>query len=76
MKAFGWHVLEVDGHSVGELRTALAVSSDRPKMIIANTTKGRGLPFLANMTKSHYARLDDAQLKTALDIINAERVSL
>jgi len=76
VKAFGWHVLEVDGHSVGELRTALAVSSDRPKMIIANTTKGRGLPFLANMTKSHYARLDDAQLKTALDIINAERVSL
>jgi len=76
VKAFGWTVIEVNGHSVKELRDALNTDTDGPKMIIANTTKGRGLPFLADMTKSHYARLDDEQLHIALDMINDERANL
>jgi transketolase len=55
-KAFGWEVLEVDGHSVRELLTALDAARfvrGRPTMIIANTVKGKGIPELEGRWQSH-----------------------
>jgi transketolase len=49
LKAFGWHVSRCDGHDVAALeRTfrALAAVTDRPKVIIADTVKGRGVSFM------------------------------
>ncbi len=47
--AFGWRVLEIDGHDMGQVVAALASATDepdgRPVAIIANTIKGRGLSF-------------------------------
>ncbi|NJD28555.1 MAG: transketolase [Chloroflexi bacterium] len=48
-RAFGWRVLEVDGHDVGALVRVLdeAVEGDgRPVVVIANTIKGKGVSFM------------------------------
>lgn len=48
--AFGWSVLECDGHSHEELKNcfALALKSDKPSVVIANTTMGRGVEEIEN----------------------------
>jgi transketolase len=48
-RAFGWHVQEIDGHSVAEVLAALDRADEvhaRPKVIIAHTTKGKGVSFM------------------------------
>src|SRR5687768_14580773 len=48
-RTFGWHVRRVDGHDVAELEgtlRALDAIPDRPKAIIADTVKGRGVSFM------------------------------
>ena len=48
-RAFGWHVSRCDGHDVGALeRTFRALDgiADRPKAVIADTVKGRGVSFM------------------------------
>jgi len=49
LKAFGWHVSRCDGHDVAALeRTfrSLDAIADRPKVIVADTVKGRGVSFM------------------------------
>ena len=49
LRAFGWHVSRVDGHDAAALeRTfrALDAVTDRPKVIVADTVKGRGVSFM------------------------------
>ncbi len=49
--AFGWRVLEVDGHDIPELVRVLdaaVVGDGRPVVVIAHTTKGRGVSFMEN----------------------------
>lgn len=55
-KAFGWHVIEVDGHSVTEILDALAEARSvkgKPTMIIAHTIKGKGMPKIEGKAESH-----------------------
>ncbi len=50
-KAFNWSVLEVDGHDVGAVIEALRrarAEADRPVVVIARTTKGKGVSFMEN----------------------------
>jgi len=54
--AFGWYVLEVNGHNIGQILDALkeADSHERqPSMIILNTTKGKGVSFMENNVDFH-----------------------
>lgn len=56
-RAFGWDVTEVDGHSHEQLLEALlpnARVSDRPRCLIAHTTKGKGVSFMENSVLWHY----------------------
>lgn len=56
-KAFGWNVLDIDGHNHDDLRVAyeMAKSSvDKPSVIIANTIKGKGISFMENAILWHY----------------------
>lgn len=55
-KSFGWNVIEINGHSHDELRRAFHCSfdNDRPVVIIANTIKGAGVPFMENNIIWHY----------------------
>ena len=48
----------------------------KPKLIIANTIKGRGVPSLENKPASHFSHLDDQQVKIAMDLIEAEKKAL
>lgn len=54
--AFGWDVTEIDGHDMGQIDLAfrrLKAQSDKPKCIIANTVKGKGISFMENNGKWH-----------------------
>jgi transketolase len=54
-EAFGWHVCRADGHDHGSILSALnEESSGRPKLIIAATTKGRGISFMEDKLVWHY----------------------
>ncbi len=65
--AFGWHVVEVDGHDVAALVDAVdslpRSDGDRPTVVVAHTVKGRGIGFMENTTKWHSGQIDDATLE-------------
>ena len=55
-QAFGWHVLEIDGHSVPEIVQALEDAKKvkgKPTMIVAHTIKGKGMPEIEGIWQSH-----------------------
>ena len=65
---FGWFVLEADGHDVEDLLKAFNTTCPVgiPKVIIANTLKGKGVSFIENTTASHFARFKPEQAEQAL----------
>ncbi len=54
-KAFGWHTVRIDGHNMEEIVDALNQDSPsgQPKVIIADTIKGKGVSFMENNTSWH-----------------------
>lgn len=59
-KAFGWKVIEVDGHNHDELRSSLAYKSpERPTCVIAHTIKGKGISFMEDTVLWHYRAPQD-----------------
>jgi transketolase len=68
-EAFGWKVFEVDGHSVEQLVEVFDLASqvsDRPTIILARTTKGKGVSFMENQSYWHGNVPDPSQLAQAL----------
>lgn len=54
-RAFGWNVIELDGHDHEALRAALKEQgSGKPTAVIAHTVKGRGIPFMEKDILWHY----------------------
>ena len=56
-QAFGWHVLEIDGHDHQELASALNIcrrESSKPSVVICQTVKGKGVSFMENEVVWHY----------------------
>jgi transketolase len=67
--AFNWATREVNGHSVRQVLEALDAAEavhDRPTVIIAHTTKGKGVSFMENDARWHGAVPDDAQFEQAM----------
>jgi len=59
-EAIGWDVIEVDGHNVPELVSAFKINQNiNPKLIICNTIKGKGVPFMENIPEWHAKWIDD-----------------
>lgn len=57
-EAFGWHVLEIDGHNMQQIVDAAEQSKavhDKPTMILAHTIPGKGVDFMENDFKWHGA---------------------
>src|SRR3989338_4914959 len=55
-KAFGWRTKEIDGHSLAEIRDAIAWAKSAkgsPSMIIAHTVKGKGVSFMEGNNHFH-----------------------
>jgi len=69
-RAFGWNVIEIDGHDMTEivraLQTAYGNVTDKPTCIIAHTTKGKGVSFMENVVDWHGKSPNKDQLKQAL----------
>lgn len=56
-RAFGWHVEELDGHDHAALHDRLArlpFAEGRPSLLLAHTTKGKGVDFMENELAWHY----------------------
>ena len=68
-KAFGWNVLTINGHDMRQVLHALDEAhahKGQPTVIIAKTTKGRGVSFMENVVRYHGAATSDEDLKRAL----------
>ena len=68
-EAFGWRVIEANGHDFNSLRTAFNFAKqtvDKPTIIIAHTIKGKGVSFMENNYAWHGAAPNDEQYETAM----------
>ena len=67
LKAFRWAVHEIDGHDHRLISEALSsIAHDKPTVIVAHTTKGKGVSFMENRVEWHYKNPNDHQLMMAL----------
>ncbi|MCX6596587.1 MAG: transketolase [Acidobacteria bacterium] len=68
-RAFGWHTIEVDGHSIEALQAAFAeaaATKGKPTVLIAHTIKGKGVSFMENNPKFHGTAPTAAECEQAL----------
>jgi transketolase len=67
-RAFGWEVVDVDGHNHEQLASALmAASTDAaPRCVLAHTTKGKGVSFMERSVLWHYRSPQGDELAAAL----------
>ncbi len=72
--AFGWAVRSVNGHNFAELTAALQkpIEPGKPSLVIARTTKGRGISFMENVGKWHHGVPNDDEYARALAEIDAQ----
>jgi transketolase len=73
--AFGWNVLECDGHDLTALCGALdtaASTRGQPSVLIARTVKGKGVSFIENRYQYHNAQLTPGDVARALAELRAE----
>ena len=74
--AFRWAVREIDGHNLSQIEDTLnsvPFEVGRPSVIIAHTTKGKGVSFMENQLAWHYKPPNSAQLAEALAALGIER---
>ena len=67
--AFGWHVIEIDGHSMEEILNGLDEAEkvkEKPTMIIAHTIKGKGVSFFEGKVEYHGMAPTHEELEKAL----------
>ncbi len=68
-KAFGWNVLEIDGHDYDQIKSAVEkakATKGKPTMVIAHTVKGKGVSFMENQVGWHGSAPNEEQMKKAL----------
>ena len=72
-QAFGWNVYEIDGHDFGQIEEAILGADKikgKPSVIIARTTKGKGVSFMENDNIFHYKALSDQEYQESLKELN------
>jgi transketolase len=71
--AFGWHVMEVDGHDLPALLDVLAnarrpeIAAGRPRVVIARTVKGKGVSFMEASDGWHAGHMTAEQYQAAME---------
>ena len=72
-QAFGWNVCEIDGHRQDELDKALEAHSfsapGKPKVILAHTVKGRGVPLIEGHGPWHHRIPNDKEYKIIMEAL-------
>lgn len=66
-RAFGWEAIEIDGHDIEQIIQAFKIKTLLPKIIIANTIKGKGFSFSENNNDWHHAILTKKFYDIAID---------
>lgn len=79
VRAFGFHVIHVNGHAIDEIISALKEArtvSDKPTMIVCDTIKGKGVSFMENRAKWHGTAPDAEQAAQALEELDKAAADL
>ena len=74
-RAFGWHVLEIDGHDMAAIVAALDAAKQhkgQPTAIVAATVKGKGVSFFENKASYHGVAPSDEELPKALECLGEQ----
>lgn len=75
-EAFGWAVRRVHGNDLPAVLQALtelqALPGDQPRVLIADTRLGRGVPFLETRDKAHFIRVEPGEWALALQALDEE----
>jgi transketolase len=75
--AFGWFVQRVDGNDLDAVVAAFDEAKShleaRPRIIVADTMMGRGVPFLEQREKNHFIRVEQHEWQLALAALEAGR---
>ena len=72
-RAFGWNVIEIDGHNMREILDALHKADahkKQPTMIILHTVKGKGVSFMENKAEYHGVAPTDEEYEKAMKELN------
>ena len=76
-QAFGWNVQRVDGNDIPALteafRTARALREAKPRIVICDTTMGKGVDFLEARERNHFLRVETAEWSRAFAALDAGR---
>jgi transketolase len=72
-ESFGWEVMNIDGHNHSEIYEAFHSwkTIDKPRVIIARTIKGKGVPFMENQLAWHYKSPSNEDVLNAIYFINS-----
>ncbi len=77
VRAFGWFVQRIDGNDlnavVAAFDTARTHDGAKPRMIIADTVMGKGVPFLEARERNHFMRVDQHEWQLALQALEDGR---
>jgi len=74
LRAFGCAVHEIVGHDHQQIAEALSnIYHEKPTVIVAHTTKGKGVSFMENRVEWHYKNPNDEQLAMALSELEVAR---
>ncbi|SHE75203.1 transketolase subunit A [Thermoanaerobacter uzonensis DSM 18761] len=76
-KAFGWHVIEIDGHDFDQIDRAIEeakATKGRPTLIIAHTIKGKGVSFMENQVGWHGSAPNEEQRQKAIQELEGSEV--
>ncbi|WP_257166824.1 transketolase [Bradyrhizobium sp. SRS-191] len=77
LEAFGWFVQRVDGNDldavVAAFDAAKMLEAPKPRMIVADTLMGKGVPFLEQREKNHFIRVEPYEWQLAIAALDAGR---
>lgn len=77
-RAFGWNVVEINGHNITEIVKAFDgladATSEKPTVIIGKTVKGNGVSFMENNVNWHAGKIDEEQYLQALHEVTEKAV--
>ena len=71
-QSFGWSVKSIDGHDYSEMEQAIT-NIEKPTVVIANTTKGKGVEFMQDSVLWHYKSPNEEELNLALKEIEGNK---
>ncbi|WP_065750235.1 transketolase [Bradyrhizobium paxllaeri] len=79
LNAFGWFVQRVDGNDLDAVVAAFDAAKShaeaRPRILVADTLMGKGVPFLEQREKNHFIRVEPHEWQLALGALEAGRQS-